>query len=86
MEKDKRNEDKKRSSYLRAIAGGYLLYLVYGLLEDYKNGGSSNEVLILGAIFLFFTAGILLLYSSLRYLYTHRGSISRERDENKQEG
>ena len=85
MVKDKSNEDRKRTSYLRAIAGAYLLYLVYGLLEDYKNGVSGNEVLILGAIFIFSTAGVLLIYSSLRYLYIHRGSLSSESSDSNEE-
>ena len=81
--KDRSNENGKGSYYLRTFAGAYLLYLVYGLLEDYKNGVSNNDPLILCAIFIFFTVGILLMYSSLRHLYIHRQSSDSKGNENK---
>ncbi|WP_426350369.1 hypothetical protein ACPWSR_03765 [Alloiococcus sp. CFN-8] len=81
IDKDKRKEVNKGSYYLRAFAGAYLLYLVYGLLEDYKNKPLTNELLIIVAICVFFAAGIMLLYTSLRYLYIHRGSLSSESNE-----
>ena len=81
IDKDNKNEVNKGSYYLRAFAGAYLLYLVYGLLIDYKNGMLTNKLFIVVAICVFFAAGALLIYTSLRYLYIHRGSSGNKGSE-----
>ena len=81
IDKDNRNEVNKVIYYLRAFVGAYLLYLVYGLLIDYKNGMVTNKLLIIVAICIFFTAGSLLIFTSLRYLYIHRGSSGNKGSE-----
>mgnify|MGYP003502399842 CR=1 FL=1 len=81
MENQKNKVNQRGSYYLRIIGGAYLLYLVYGLLEDYKNGRASNETLILGAIFVFFAVGLFLIYTSVRHLMVNSKAISAESDE-----
>ena len=81
MEEQKNKANQKGSYYLRIIGGAYLLYLVYGLLEDYKNGRVSNETLILAAIFVFFAVGLFLIYTSVRHLMVSNKAASAESSE-----
>lgn len=64
---------KQKASYLiRLIGGVYLLYLVWGLAGDLRNGVVEHTALILFAAVLFALIGVLFLVTSIRYLLKER--------------
>jgi len=67
---DNKGNQSKASYSLRLVAGGYLIYLAYGLSQDIFAGKIiDNKVLIIAAMIIFTVAGILLVFTSVRFFW-----------------
>ena len=71
MDENKKAREKG-SAILRLGAGAYLLYLVYGLVGDMMSGGTLPVFLVGLITVVFFVIGVLLIFTSCRYLWKNR--------------
>ena len=54
------------SNILRVVAGGYLLYLSYQMIQSLRAGEAGNKVVIIAAIGLFIILGAGILYWGIK--------------------
>lgn len=70
------------SSVLYILAGGYLLYLVYGLVKEMVNGQvpESRLLLIGGITIVFAVCSLILLLLGIRSYRTHSADDRKEEE------
>lgn len=77
------NKPSKSTLLIRALVAGYLLYLAYGLIQDYNT--SQNHMVMVIAIIVFVLCGGVILITSLRSLmkgdYEDAGSADEQMPE-----
>jgi|GEM_PF-761173 len=67
---DNKGNQSKVSYTLRLIAGGYLLYLAYGLFQEIIAGKVIDQkILIIAATIVFTIVGAVLVVTSIRILW-----------------
>lgn len=74
---------------LRLIAGGYLVYLAYGLLQEYQKPVGGGQLLQIGAAILFFSFGVVIAgWSVLKFAkgdYIRYGQVMDDEEDEEPE-